>query len=102
MKQSIQGNYLQSLENSYVQSEYNGLHQLLYTNEEWCKYSLIYEKCIKNITRKQVNTIIKNYLLKRNMVVCMVGETIQILSQYHLFVKEWFNRIYLWFNSDLL
>jgi len=76
VKQSIQGNYLQSLENSYVQSEYNGIHQLLYTNEKWCKYSLIYEKCIKNITRQQVNKIITHYILKSNMAVCMVGETI--------------------------
>lgn len=76
VKQSIEGNYLQSLEDSYVQCEYNGLHRLLYSKEKWCRYSSIYEKWIKSITREQVNQTIRNYMSNTNMVVCMVGETI--------------------------
>ena len=76
VKNSIQGHYMESLEDSFIQTEHNGLYKLIYGSEDWCTYSEIYDKKIKNITREQIQRVIQEYLLKPHMVVCMVGENI--------------------------
>ena len=48
VKNSIQGHYMESLEDSFIQTEHNGLHELIYGSEDWCSYSEIYDKKIKN------------------------------------------------------
>jgi predicted Zn-dependent peptidase len=56
---------------------HNGEHVLLYKDKmEFIPFENIYDVYYKNITREQVNNVIKKYIKKENMNVCILGENI--------------------------
>jgi predicted Zn-dependent peptidase len=62
---------LESLEN---QARHNGREWLIYGNaDEIVPIKNYYDVYFKSITRKQVHDVIKKYIKKESMVVCMVG-----------------------------
>jgi predicted Zn-dependent peptidase len=62
---------LASLEN---QATYNGREWLLHGNaDEIVPIKHYYDTYFKSVTRKQIHDIIKKYIKKDSMVVCMVG-----------------------------
>ena len=57
-----------------TQATYNGREWLLYGNaDEIVPIKHYYDVYFKSITRKQIHDIIKKYIKKESMVVCMVG-----------------------------
>jgi predicted Zn-dependent peptidase len=69
-----------NLEDNDVLAEHNGKEFLLYGDKrKIISYSDIYEKHYKDITKEQVNTVIRKFFKPENMSVCIVGE--QIPSQ---------------------
>lgn len=64
-----------NLEDNDVLAEHNGKEFLLYGDKrKIISYSDIYEKHYKDITKEQVNTVIRKYFKPENMSVCIVGE----------------------------
>jgi predicted Zn-dependent peptidase len=84
----LKGKLLLQLENPLSQVQYNG-EEVLFGNEHIIPYGEIYERFYKNITRGDVNAIIKKYFKPENMCVCLVSEKLPSLSQ----VKKEFARI---------
>lgn len=67
---------LASLEN---QATYNGREWLLYGNaDEIVPIKHYYDTYFKSITRKHIHDIVKKYIKKESMVVCMVGPDLPI------------------------
>jgi len=87
-KGNLKGKLLLQLENPLSQVQYNG-EEVLFGNEHIIPYGEIYERFYKNITRGDVNAIIKKYFKPENMCVCLVSEKLPSLSQ----VKKEFARI---------
>ena len=68
------------LEDNDVLAEHIGKEFLLYGDtKKIISYSDIYETYFKNITKENINTVIRKYFKPENMSVCIVGE--QIPSQ---------------------
>lgn len=64
-----------NLENNDVLAEHNGKEFLLYGDKrKIISYSDIYEKHYKDITKEQVNIVIRKFFKPENMSVCIVGE----------------------------
>jgi predicted Zn-dependent peptidase len=62
---------LESLDN---QAEHNGKEWLLYRNaDEIVPIKHYYKTFYKDITRKEIHNVIKKYIKKESMMVCMVG-----------------------------
>jgi predicted Zn-dependent peptidase len=55
---------------------YNGENLILYENEKIVPYSEIFEEKYKNITKKQIDDVIRKYFKKQNMTFCFIGEKI--------------------------
>lgn len=72
IKGYIKGQFIIRLEDSLNQAEYNGKNVLLY-DSEFSPYDKIFQKHYYPITIRDVNTIIKKYLKKTNMSVCILG-----------------------------
>jgi predicted Zn-dependent peptidase len=69
-----------NLQDNDVLAQHNGKEFLLYGDKrKIISYSDIYEKHYKDITKEQVNTVIRKYFKPENMSVCIAGE--QIPSQ---------------------
>ena len=69
-----------NLEDNDVLAEHIGKEFLLYGDKrKIISYSDIYETYFKNITKENINTVIRKYFKPENMSVCIVGE--QIPSQ---------------------
>ena len=69
-----------NLEDNDVLAEHIGKEFLLYgVKRKIISYSDIYETYFKNITKENINTVIRKYFKPENMSVCIVGE--QIPSQ---------------------
>jgi hypothetical protein len=84
----VKGKILLELENQLAQVQYNG-EEVLFGNENIVPYGEIYEQFYKNITRDDVNAVIKKYFKPENMCVCLVSEKLPSLEQ----VKKEFARI---------
>jgi len=62
------------LESLETQAEHNGREWLIYGNaDEIVPIKNYYDVYFKSITRKQIHDVIKKYIKKESMVVCMVG-----------------------------
>lgn len=68
------------LEDNDLLAQHNGKEFLLYGDKKKIiSYADIYEKHYKDITKENVNTVIRKYFKPENMSVCIIGE--QIPSQ---------------------
>ena len=68
------------LEDNDVLAEHIGKEFLLYGDKKKIiSYSDIYDKYYKDITKENIDTVIRKYFKPENMSVCIVGE--QIPSQ---------------------
>jgi predicted Zn-dependent peptidase len=80
----LQGKMTIKMENSDSQCEYNGLEHFLYGEHEsthhFVPFNKIYEKCYADITKTQVNDVIRKYFKSESMVVCLFGEHIPTLN----------------------
>ena len=76
VKQFIRGRMNINMEDNDVKSIYNGEQVLLYPNEKFVSYENIFETYYKNITKLNLNEIIRKYFIKSNMVVCIIGENL--------------------------
>ena len=72
IKGYVNGRFIIRLEDSLNQCEYNGKNVLLY-NDEFTPYDKIFQKHYYPITIQYINAIIKKYLKKMNMSVCILG-----------------------------
>ena len=87
-KGNLKGTFLLDLENPLSRVQYNG-EEVLFGNENIIPYDEIYERFYKNITRDDVNDMIKKYFRHDNMCVCLVSEKLPSQAQ----VKKEFSRI---------
>jgi hypothetical protein len=66
-----------NLEKNSVYTNYNGKHMLLYANhKDYVPYEKIYETYYEPLTVKDINEIIKKYLLKSKLNVCVLGKNL--------------------------
>ena len=75
-KNYIKGKYFINMENNSIQSNYNGEQLLLSPEKNIVPYDKLYDTYYKNITKKEVNEVIKKYFKKENMNVCILGENL--------------------------
>jgi predicted Zn-dependent peptidase len=79
----LQGKMTIKMENSDSQCEYNGLEHFVYNNNNnnnFIPFDNIYHKCYADVTKKQVNDIIKKYFNSNSMVVCLFGEHVPTID----------------------
>jgi len=77
----IKGSMTLECQDTDNQCEYNGEEFLLYgTHEHIIPYVDVYKKCYQDITVKDVNEIIRKYLVKNRMSVCILGEQVPSLK----------------------
>jgi predicted Zn-dependent peptidase len=76
-KQNIRGSMALALENNDSSCYHNGNRVILYNNDEKSivPYCDIYDTYYHPITRRDVNNVIKKYIKKSNMCVCIVSNT---------------------------
>lgn len=78
----LKGKMTIELEDSETQTIHNGYELLLHdTPASIIPFSHVYNTYYANITKKQVNDIIKKYLKKTNMSVCLLGEFLPSLEK---------------------
>jgi predicted Zn-dependent peptidase len=77
-KHNLHGKYTLRINNPDIISMYNCEKTLLFSNKsndiEIVPFSKLYDTYYKDITLKQVNTVIRKYFLHNNMNVCVLGE----------------------------
>ena len=73
-KGNIEGEVTHQLQNNSNQCIHNGEHVLLNPDKPFVSLKNSYKKNYKNITHKDVNSIIQKYFYLSNMNVCIVGE----------------------------
>ena len=80
VKKSKQNQMKIELEDNDVFAAHNGKDFLIYGDKKKIiSYADMYDKYYKNITKEQINMVIRKYVKPENMSVCIVGE--QIPSQ---------------------
>lgn len=81
-KTSIQNNKLMHLENNAVSANHNGLELLLQTDstKKIVSYRKIYDTYYAGISVAEINRVIKKYLRKMAMNVCMIGNQLPSLK----------------------
>jgi predicted Zn-dependent peptidase len=79
-KSNLKGNMKLDLQDIETSAFHNGLSYLM-DNENITGYNNIYDKYYANITKSQVHEIIKKYLIKENMSVCLLGEHVPSLEK---------------------
>lgn len=77
----LKGSMIINMEDNDELVSHNGLYFLLHPDEEIISYTQLYDKFYKNYTLKEINQIIKNYMVKSNMSVCLVGSNLPSLKQ---------------------
>jgi predicted Zn-dependent peptidase len=70
----IKGQMTIQLENSSTKAEYNGLEYFIYETANYVPLDEMYETYYSKITKKQINDIIKKYIISDTMVVVLFGE----------------------------
>jgi predicted Zn-dependent peptidase len=73
-KGNYRGQFLQSLQDFQNPCLHNGLETIVYENPHSIPYQEIYSTYYEKITKKDINDTIKKYILRENMVVCLLGE----------------------------
>ena len=76
----VQGKINIKVDDGYIKCSHNGASALIYPSEPICPYSKIYDTFYKDITKADLDAVVRKYLRKDNMTVCMVGEHIPTLS----------------------
>lgn len=76
-KNYIKGSMNSNLEKNSVYTNYNGKYMLLYANsKDYIPYEKIYETHYAPLTVNDINEIIKKYLLKSKLNVCVLGKNL--------------------------
>jgi len=70
----VKGQMTIQLENSLTKAEYNGLEYFIYETANYVPLDEMYETYYSKITKKQINDIIKKYIISDTMVVVLFGE----------------------------
>ena len=79
-KGNFKGKFILSTENCENQCEYNGHEMIIYDKEECVPYKDIYNVYYEGITKSDINDVIKKYLCRENMAVCLFGEHVPKLE----------------------
>jgi predicted Zn-dependent peptidase len=74
VKSSYRGKMMLSAENASSVASYNAKNSLFIVSSP-PNYSNVYSECVKSITALHVNTAIKKYFKRENMVVSVVGRS---------------------------
>ena len=82
-KSNLKGSMALDLQSVETSTFHNGLSFLM-GNDDQIPYIDLYEKCYANVTKAQLHEIIKKYLIKENMSVCLLGEHVPTIEK----VKE--------------
>lgn len=77
----LRGSMNINLEDNDTTAEYNGKHFLLNPEDKITPLSELFDTYYKNITKMQLDTVIRKYFKKSNMNVCLIGEHIPSLKQ---------------------
>ena len=88
IKGYIKGQFTIKMEDSLHQTEYNGKNVLLYESE-FTPYTKIFEKHYKSIKKVGIDAVIKKYLKKSNMSVCVLGTAVPSLDVLTLHCSEY-------------
>lgn len=76
-KNYIRGSIEINSTDNEISASHNAEYMLLYANvDKYIPYKNIYNEYYKNITLDQVNDVIKKYLKKENMILCVAGQYI--------------------------
>lgn len=79
IKSNLKGSMILDIQNNDTSAFHNGLETLMGI-ETIVPYCNLYEKYYASITKNDVNDIIKKYIKKENMVVCLLGENVPSLQ----------------------
>ena len=80
-KKYLKGDMELDLEDNENLALHNGEKLLVYPTEKMIPYSKIYDTFYKNITKKDIENVIRKYLNKKNMSVCIVSENLPSLDK---------------------
>jgi predicted Zn-dependent peptidase len=76
----VKGKINIKMDDGHVKCYHNGASALIYPSEPICPYSKIYDTFYKDITKADLDEVVRKYLRKDRMTLCMVGENIPKLS----------------------
>jgi predicted Zn-dependent peptidase len=76
----LKGILARNLEDNNTLAEHNGKSVLFYNENDVYSYSKKYEVCYKDITREEINAVIRKYFIAENMCVYMNGEGLPSLN----------------------
>jgi predicted Zn-dependent peptidase len=79
-KNNLKGSMTLDLQSVETSAFHNGLDMLM-ENDNITPYIDLYEKYYSSITKNQVNQILKKYLTKKNMAVCILSEHVPSLEK---------------------
>lgn len=79
IKSNLKGSMILDIQNNDTAAFHNGLETLMGI-ETIVPYCNLYEKYYAPITKNDVDNIIKKYIKKENMVVCLLGENVPSLQ----------------------
>ena len=80
-KNYLKGDMELDLEDNENLALHNGEKLLVYPNEKLVPFSKIYDTFYKNITKKDIENVIRKYLNKKNMTVCIVSDNLPSLDK---------------------
>ena len=81
-KDNLRGSMALEEESNENACFYNGSKLILYPDEKhMVSYKNRYDTYYKNITRNDIHDVIKRYLVKSNMTVCLLGKNIPTLKK---------------------
>lgn len=73
-KEFIQGRMILRQDNQDTNAIYNGEQILFYHKKQILPYDKIYETYYRDVTLSQMNDVIRRYIKRENMSVCILGE----------------------------
>jgi len=76
----VRGKINIKVDDGYAKCYHNGASALIYPSEPICPYSKMYDTFYRDITKADLDAVVRKYLRRDNMTVCMVGEHIPTLS----------------------
>jgi len=79
IKSNLKGSMILDIQNNDTAAFHNGLETLM-GSDTIVPYCNLYEKYYASITKNDVNNIIRKYIKKENMVICLLGENVPSLQ----------------------
>jgi predicted Zn-dependent peptidase len=74
-KNYMRGHFALKMKDNYASAIHNAEYMLMYSGiHEYIPYKNMYDAYYKNITREQIHDVIRKYLKKENMTICVAGE----------------------------